>query len=62
MKKNLKKEKKYKMKVYKYDDVCMIAIKKDTKNKLLKLKQKYKAKNLDIIVKILVQNYEEYNN
>lgn len=61
MKKNWKKEKNNKMKVYKYDDICMIAIKKDTKNKLLKLKQKHNTKNIDVIIKILIQNYEKYN-
>lgn len=47
------------MKVYKYDNICMIAIKKDTKNKLLKLKQKYHAKNIDVIVKKLIDDSEE---
>ena len=30
-------------------------------NKLLEIKQKYHAKNIDMVVKILVQNYEEYD-
>ena len=47
------------MKVYKYDNVCMIAIKKDTKNKLLRLKQKYHAKNVDVIVQKLIEDSEE---
>lgn len=47
------------MKVYKYDNICMIAIKKDTKNKLLEIKKKYHAKNIDVIVKKLIDDSEE---
>ena len=58
------------MKVYKYEDITMIAVYKNTRDKLMQLKQKYHFKNVDQLIKSMItefeyQNcepYEKYNN
>lgn len=49
------------MKVYKYDNITSVSVKKDTKNKLMNLKHRYKFKNIDEVIAIMILNYEEYN-
>ena len=70
MKKNLKKEKKNKMKVYKYDNITMIGLAKETRDKLMKLKHKYHFKSIDQLLRNMIREfeyqnmepYEKYNN
>ena len=58
------------MKVYKYDNITMVSVKKDTKNKLLDLKNRYHFKNINQLIEKMIlefeyQNcepYEKYNN
>lgn len=47
------------MKVYKYDDVCMIAIKKTTKDKLFDIKIRYGYKKFNDVIERLIRNSEE---
>ena len=58
------------MKVYKYDYITMISVTKDTKDTLMKLKNKYHFKSINELIKKMItefeyQNcepYEKYNN
>ena len=59
MKKNLKKEKKNKMKVYKYDNITLISVKTDTKDKLFDIKLRYGYKNMNDVIERLIRNSEE---
>ena len=47
------------MKVYKYDYITSIAVNKETKNKLLDIKNRYRLKNRDKVIQKLIKNNEE---
>lgn len=49
------------MKVYKYEDITMIAVYKNTRDKLMQLKQKYHCKNVDQLIKKMITEFEYQN-
>lgn len=49
------------MKVYKYDNITMIGLTKNTRDKLMKLKHKYHFKSINQLIEVMILNYEEYN-
>ena len=58
------------MKVYKYDNITMIGLAKETRDKLMKLKHKYHFKSIDQLLRNMIKEfeyqnmepYEKYNN
>ena len=58
------------MKVYKYDNITMIGLAKETRDKLMKLKHKYHFKSIDQLLRNMIREfeyqnmepYEKYNN
>ena len=49
------------MKVYKYEDITMVAVYKSTRDHLMKLKQKYHLKNVDELIKKMILEFEYQN-
>ena len=47
------------MKVYKYDHITSIAVNKNTKNKLIDIKNRYHFKNIDKVIQKLIQDNQE---
>ena len=45
------------MKIYKYDNVTMIAVDKQTKQKLIQIKRKYQYKNMDKVINKLIDGF-----
>lgn len=45
------------MKIYKYDNVTMIAVDKQTKQKLIQIKRKYQCKNMDKVINKLIDGF-----
>ena len=49
------------MKVYKYDNITMIGLTKNTRDKLMKLKHKYHFKNINQLIEKMIFEFEYQN-
>lgn len=49
------------MKIYKYDNITMIGITKETRDKLMKLKHKYHFKNMNELIRKMILEFEYQN-
>ena len=49
------------MKVYKYDNITMIGLTKNTRDKLMKLKHKYHFKSINQLIEKMILEFEYQN-
>lgn len=49
------------MKVYKYDNITMIGLTKNTRDKLMKLKHKYNFKSINQLIEKMILEFEYQN-